>query len=67
MGPMKRQPVRVIRPLAPIPLGPNRELRLELVEVSGRRRVSMATWARGDRNANDSYLALQLLRQGYGL
>ncbi len=46
---MKRQPTRWVRDLAPIPLGPNREIRLQLVETNGRRRVTMATWARGDK------------------
>lgn len=45
---MKRTPRRCVRHLAPIPLGPNRELRLELVEVNGHRRLRMATWTRGD-------------------
>ena len=46
---MKRQPVRWVRDLAPIPLGPNRELRLELVEINGKKRLHMATWTRGDK------------------
>ena len=44
---MRCEPMRVIRPLAPIPISTDRELRLELVEVNGNKRVSMAIWFKG--------------------
>ena len=46
---MKRTPPRWVRDLDPIPLGHNREIRLQLVEVNGNRRVAMASYARGDK------------------
>lgn len=38
---------RVLRPLAPIALATDRELRLELMEVNGQRRVSLVVWNKG--------------------
>ena len=46
---MKRTPPRWVRDLAPIPIGCNREIRLQVVEVNGNRRLTMATYARGER------------------
>ena len=46
---MKCTPQRWVQDLAPIPLSHNREIRLQLVEVNGHRRVAMATYARGDK------------------
>lgn len=45
---MKCEPRRWVRDLAPIALGPNRELRLAATSVSGSRRVTMSTWTRRD-------------------
>lgn len=38
---------RIIRELASIALATDRELRVQLVEVNGNKRVSMAVWCKG--------------------
>ena len=38
--------VRIVRQLAPIALDSDQELRLQLVEINGHPRVSMAVWRR---------------------
>ncbi len=46
---MTHKPARWMQDLAPIQVGRNRELRLQLVEINGKKRVRMATWCKGDR------------------
>ena len=46
---MKHTPRRWVRDLAPITLATDREIRIQLVEVNGRRRVAMAMYAKGDK------------------
>ena len=46
---MKRTPRRWVQDLAPIALATDRELRIQLVEVAGRRRLAMAMYTKGDK------------------
>ena len=50
MNGMKWTPRRWVRDLAPIPISPTRELRLQLVEVNGHERIAMAVYAKGDKD-----------------
>ena len=44
---MKCNPTRWLRDLAPIPIATDREVRIQLVEVNGQKRVSMGVWCKG--------------------